>query len=199
MRTSWAVAVAISSLVGASSAFAAPQGSPSTPGQKQGQTPGSQSPSPGTQSPSAGQQKNNPQATANKPYEVTKHIAVINAGLRDGAMNSEMLADISSDKRSYDRTHGEIFIKNIGAAITQAETHLSHLQPFATSPKEKTQVADLNKALTNAKNMLQPMTNQLDDPKAIHDSATKLNKQFNDGMTPLKQVAQEMNAKIKVG
>lgn len=185
MRMSWAVVVAVGSLLGASSASAQQPRAQGQQRQQQGQQ-------------QQGQQGKQGQS-ANRAYEVTKHIAVVNAATQDGTINSQMLADISQDKRSYDRAHGELFLKNIRESITQAEGHLAHLQPLATSPKEKEQIQKLNQELTQAKSTLQPMTNQLDDPKAVHDSATKLQKQFSNMKSPLKQLAQDMDSKIKIG
>lgn len=213
MRNTWVVFVAVACLAGISSAHAAgnspttatppsrnaprmQQGSQqqgSQPGTQQGAQPGMQQ---GSQQHGQHQQG---ASSANKSYEATKHIAVINAGLRDAELNSKMLADISSDSRSYDQTHGQLFYKNIQESVSEAEEHLTHLQPLATTQKEKTQLQQLSKSLSDAKSTMQPMANQLNDPKTVHTTATKLEKQFSSSMTPLKQVAQEMNSKIKIG
>jgi len=185
MRASWVV-VTMFSLVVSAAFIAEAQNNPNNPN-----APGRTSPPPkGQQSPSA---------SANKSYEATKHIAVINAGLQDAAVNADMLANISSDKRSYDRSHAEIFLGNIRDAVNQSETHLAHLQPMASSTNEKNQFQELSKALKSAKAMMQPISNQLDKPEAVHDAATKLNKQFKDGMSPLKQLAQSLDAKVRIG
>ncbi len=201
MRRTWTIAIALASLVGASSAAA--QGSappPARPGQGQGQGQGQGSQQNQGQNKGQHQGSHAPGAqSANKAYESAKHIAVINAGLRDGALNSQMLADISADSRSYDRTHGEVFLGNIKRSVTEAEAHLAHLQPMATTTEEKNQLKELSQHLTKAKSMFQPMTNQLNDPKAINKSATELDKELKAGIQPLQQVAKEMNSKIEIG
>lgn len=209
MRNAWVVIVAVSCLAGIPSAHAAGSTpSPATPSQKQNsryqqgsQQQGSQQQGSQQQGSMQGQQHGQHQGgqTANKSYEATKHIAVINAGLRDAEMNSRMLADISSDSRSYDQTHGQLFYKNIQESVSEAEEHLSHLQPLATTQQEKNQLQQLSKNISDAKNTMQPMQNQLNDPKMVHDSATKLEKQFSSSMQPLRQVAQAMNSKVKIG
>lgn len=207
MRNAWVVIAAVACLAGIPSAHAAGNSSTtSTSSQKnsryqQGSQQGMQQ-QPGMQQGQQGSQQKGQQQgaqSANRSYEATKHIAVINAGLRSAETNSKMLADISSDSRSYDQTHGQVFYKNIQQSLSEAEEHLSHLQPLATSQKEKTQLQQLSKNLSDAKNMMQPMQNQLSDAKTVNSTATKLEKQFSNSMQPLKQVAQEMNSKIKIG
>lgn len=203
MRNTWIVFVAVACLAGITSAHAAgntpTQNTRMQQGQQQGQQPGQgqQGMQQGQQGMQHGQQQG--AQSANKSYEATKHIAVINAGLRDAEMNSRMLADISADSRSYDQTHGQLFYKNIQESVSEAEEHLTHLQPLATTQKEKTQLQQLTKNLNDAKSTMQPMANQLNDPKTVHSTATKLEKQFSSSMQPLKQVAQEFNSKIKIG
>ncbi|HWV39618.1 MAG TPA: hypothetical protein VN033_14210 [Vulgatibacter sp.] len=211
MRNAWVVIAAVACLAGIPSAHAAgPSSTPTTSPThrsstgrfQQGSQQGSQQQQPGMQQGQQGSQQQGQQQGAqgaNRSYEATKHIAVINAGLRDAEMNARMLADISSDSRSYDQMHGQIFYRNIQQSISEAEEHLSHLQPLASTQNEKNQLQQLSKNLSDAKSMLQPMQSQLSDPQKVNSAATKLEKQFSNSMRPLRQVAQEMNSKVKIG
>lgn len=159
---------------------------------QQGQQP-QQQPMPGQQ---PGQQQ---QQQSQRVYEATKHFAVIYAGMRDAQLNSDMLAQISQDPRSYDREHGELFLRNIQQSLAQAQTHLEHLRPLATTPEETQQIDQLNQTFVQANKMSRPMRDQLGDANAIHGSAQQLNQELQKGMQPLRQVATQMDAKIQVG
>ncbi|AKU93314.1 hypothetical protein AKJ08_3701 [Vulgatibacter incomptus] len=174
----------------ATSAFAqggAPSNQPTRPSQ------------PGQTAPGGKQGMQQHAAKGGSAMEATKHVAVINAGLRDASTNADMLSQISANASSYDREHGEVFLKNMNDAVAEAETHLGHLQPMATTAAEKQQLRELSQHLTTSKTTLQQMSSQLNDPKATHDSAMKVNQEFKASMAPLKQYAQEANVKIKVG
>lgn len=136
---------------------------------------------------------------AQRAYEATKHFAVVNAGIQDAKLNAKMLSEISKDSRSYDQQHGDLFVKNIRESLQEAQTHLQHLQPLATSDQERKQFTEISKDLQSATQMVQPMAGWTNDPKRISDAAGKLEKELDKTMNPLKQMASSMNAKIEIG
>lgn len=151
------------------------------------------------QQPRQGQQQPGATQGAQRSYEATKHFAVINAGLQDAKLNAKMLDEISSDPRTYDRDHGELFMKNIRQSLQDAETHLAHLQPLATTKDEKDQYTQISNHIRSATQMLQPMEGFANDPKKINQSAKKLEGELDKGMDPLKKMASSMDAKVKIG
>lgn len=194
MKKAWVgtgLAASLLLLAGGAVAQGQQQGQQRQQGQKQQQ--GKQQGQHGQQGMQQGKQP------GQQAYEATKHFAVVYAGLRDAQLNSDMLSQISSDARSYDRDHGQLFVRNIQQSLSEAQTHLAHLRPMATTDTQKKQWDQLNQTFTKASSMVQPMTNELDNSKAIHSSSQRLARELNNGMAPLRQMASEMNAKIKVG
>lgn len=147
-----------------------------------------------------GQQRQQQQGQqAQRAYQVTKHFAVINAGIQDAKLNAKMLSQLSEDPQSYDKQHGDLFVKNIRQSLQEAQTHLQHLQPMAQSEEERQQFTEASQNLQNATQMVQPMAGWTNDPKRINDAANKLEEQLDKSTEPLQQMATSMDSKIEVG
>jgi hypothetical protein len=130
------------------------------------------------------------------PYEATKHIAVVNAALVDATANATALKDITQDPRSYDPDHGRIFVSNIRTALTQAEAHLGHLQPLATSGMQMSRIKDIQGRLNHAKALVPAMESALNDPPTLGREAGDEANLTRGAIPPLKDVAQALNAKV---
>ncbi|HLV61129.1 MAG TPA: hypothetical protein VKY51_06985 [Fredinandcohnia sp.] len=174
-------------LAGALLAFASPAVGQQQPGQRpERQQPGKTTP---------GQQDQ----SAQRSYEATKAFAVVNAEMQNAKVNAKMLEQISADPRSYDRQHGEFFVKNIRESLNQAQTHLNRLRPMATSEEERQQFTEASTSIRNALQSVQPMQQALNDPKQVNQAASKLWEQIDQGMEPIRQMASSMDSRIEIG
>jgi|GEM_PF-1942982 len=136
---------------------------------------------------------------AQRAYEATKAFAVVNTEMQNARVSAKMLQQISSDRRSYDRQHGEWFVQNIRESLNQAQTYLNKLRPLATSEDERRQFTEASTSIRNALQMLQPMQQQLNDPQQVNQSAGRLQQQIEQGFEPLRQMASSMNSQIDIG
>lgn len=138
-------------------------------------------------------------AEAMRPFEATKHLAVMNAGLEDAKTNAEMLAEIAKNEASYDTAHARLFATNIDEALLQADGHFAHLKPLAKTEDEKRQVELLGKRLQAARDMAKPLNANLEDRAKVQKDAEALEKKLEENMQPLENVVKLMDAKVDVG
>ncbi|MFO7155747.1 MAG: hypothetical protein DIU72_003915 [Pseudomonadota bacterium] len=136
---------------------------------------------------------------AQRSYEATKAFAVVNTEMQNARVSAKMLQQLSSDQRSYDRQHGEWFVKNIRESLNQAQSYLNKVRPLATSEDERRQFSEASTAIRNALQMLQPMQQQLNDPQQVNQAASRLEQQIEQGFEPLRQMASSMNSQIEIG
>src|SRR5690606_219134 len=126
---------------------------------------------------------------AQRSYEATKAFAVVNTEMQNARVSAKMLQQLSSDQRSYDRQHGEWFVKNIRESLNQAQSYLNKVRPLATSEDERRQFSEASTAIRNALQMLQPMQQQLNDPQPVNQAASRREQQIEQGLEPLRAPA----------
>jgi hypothetical protein len=138
-------------------------------------------------------------AAANPSAEATKHLAVIHAALETAEINADMLGEITKSQDTYDRAHGGVFAKNIRDALTQAQAHLAHLEPLATSDAQKKQFGDLRDRAAKAETMAKGLDASLGNPTELNKAAAELEKELDGSERPMEQLARDMNVKADVG
>lgn len=154
---------------------------------------------PGQTVPGQQGQQGQQQGSAQRSYEATKSFAVVNAEMQNAKVNARMLEQLSSDQRSYDRQHGEFFVKNIRESLNEAQSYLNRLRPMATSDEERQQFTEASTSIRNALQSLQPMQQALNNPQQVNQAASRLSEQIDQGMEPIRQMASSMDSQIEIG
>lgn len=139
------------------------------------------------------------QESAQRSYEATKSFAVLNAELQNAKVNAQMLEQLSSDQRSYDRQHGEFFVKNIRESLNEAQSYLNRLRPMATSEEDREHFTEASTSIRNALQSLQPMQQSLNNPDQVNKAVSRLSEQIDQGMEPIRQMASSMDSQIEIG
>lgn len=145
------------------------------------------------------QQQMKPQAQMQPKWEATKHLAVIDVALNSAEDNADMLQKLASEPQAYDKDHGQVFLTNIETALSQAETHYGHLQPLAKTDQQKQMVQKLGTQIQQAKQMVNPIKQDLANATQVQQNARKLEQALDTSQEPIEKIAKQMNVDIDVG